>query len=181
MDVGAHVGLFSLLAARQGARVLALEPNPATAEILRENLRLNGFSDAQVRSVAAGERDGVGVLEVPEIYDGRASIVPGWASGAEGTPFRRIEVPIRTIDQEFSGSGFDRIDWLLIDVEGSELQALRGARKTLDRTRRVILEVARGPWREECRRILEADHDLRIRSVEPQSPVTEYWLAERPA
>ncbi len=42
-DVGAHVGLFSLLAARAGAKVLSIEPNPATAEILAENVVINGF------------------------------------------------------------------------------------------------------------------------------------------
>src|SRR4051812_34350646 len=45
LDVGAHLGYFTLIAARKGAEVIAFEPNPQTLPFLHENLRANGVED----------------------------------------------------------------------------------------------------------------------------------------
>ncbi|MCI4319973.1 MAG: FkbM family methyltransferase [Thermoplasmata archaeon] len=180
VDVGAHLGLFSLKAAQSGAIVLAIEPNPATSEILVENLRLNGFASARVERTAVGSASGVGSLEVPPIYQGKASLVPGWATGGDGGPLKKVPVRIASLDDLVDRAGFERIDWLLIDVEGYELEVLRGASRTLARTKTVIIEVSASPGRSECRRILEEVHGLRVIAEEGQTETTDYWRAERP-
>jgi FkbM family methyltransferase len=178
-DVGAHIGFFSLRAGRSGARVLAIEPNPATASILAQNIELNGFDNVTIVSTAAGDAQRDGTLEVPFVQDGKSSLTPGWASGKQGIPIYSVTVKVTTLDELIEHSGFDHLDWLLIDVEGFELAALRGATKTLPRTRRVIIEVARGPDLLECRRILEQDFGFTIREEERQTEFTDVWLAER--
>ncbi len=132
-----------------------------------------------LKLAAVGDRPGEGTLEVPVVYDGKASLLPGWASGKEGAPVARVQVTIETLDDLVERSGFDHLDWLLIDVEGSELAALCGASKTLRKTHRVIIEVARAPWSQECRRILEVDHGFQITAEVRQTEFTDYWFAER--
>jgi len=45
IDVGAHIGVFTLAAALRGASVLSLEPDPENFELLQENIRFNGYSE----------------------------------------------------------------------------------------------------------------------------------------
>ena len=85
-----------------------------------------------------------------------------------------------TLDELVARAGFDRVDWLLIDVEGSELSALQGASRTLRITKTVIIEVSASAGRSECRRILEQDQGLRVTAVERQTDATDYWRVERP-
>jgi hypothetical protein len=136
--------------------------------------------DVRVASQALGVGPGKGTLEVPVVYDGKSSLVPGWAAGNEGTPVVRLAVDIASLDQVVADAGFDRLDWLLIDVEGAEVSVLRGARQTLRATRRVIIEVARSPMLRECRQILVEEFGFRIVATEEQNEFTEYWYAVRP-
>ena len=54
LDIGANVGTYSVLAASQGATVIAVEAAPDTAELLRENIALNDFALVDVVQAAAG-------------------------------------------------------------------------------------------------------------------------------
>ena len=61
IDCGAHVGLFSLLASQavgEYGRVIALEPNPATAELLRKNVDALGVRNVEVVEAAAASKPG---------------------------------------------------------------------------------------------------------------------------
>src|SRR5437879_13846628 len=60
LDVGAHIGLFSVLMARlvgPSGRVISFEPTPLTRRVLDETVRLNGFGDVvEVRAEAVSAR-----------------------------------------------------------------------------------------------------------------------------
>lgn len=59
LDVGANVGVYSILAASRGARVLAVEPVPATYEQLLDNIHLNRFeAKVEARNVGVGREPG---------------------------------------------------------------------------------------------------------------------------
>src|SRR5436190_22989067 len=58
LDVGANFGVWSLLAARRGARVVAFEPVPELVSRLREHVRLNGVGGVTVNAAAAGAEEG---------------------------------------------------------------------------------------------------------------------------
>src|SRR5690349_8071483 len=60
VDVGAHVGYYSLLAATQvgpSGKVIAVEPNPPTIQRLRRNLQLNTFTNVAVEEVACADKE----------------------------------------------------------------------------------------------------------------------------
>jgi FkbM family methyltransferase len=129
LDVGANVGLFSLVACRLGAHVLAVEPVPANLRCL-ERLRAHYELPMQIVESAVGE------------YIGRASLqcslgcVSGgsWiASGAPDPQAWLVDVGMNTVDYMVRQADLARVDVIKIDTEGHEHQVLRGAANTLRR------------------------------------------------
>jgi FkbM family methyltransferase len=170
VDVGAHIGVYTLRAARAGARVLAFEPNPETASILDENIQLNGFRDVAVRRVALGGSKDVVQLHIPSDFAGRASIPHARPSDTVRS------VPMERLDDVMEELGVGEVDWLKIDVEGAEAEVLAGAGRTLDRTRTVILEVEHG--RESaCRQSLREHGFFEVDHV--AQTTQDYWLLRR--
>jgi FkbM family methyltransferase len=148
VDVGANHGMFSLEAAhligREGM-VHAFEPAPGTLAVLRRNLAQNDLANVRVFPCGLGVREGTAPLRVHHEYSGLNTL-----AAREVTWNRRtlhadeiIDVPITTLDLHCAREQLDRIDLLKIDVEGFELDVLRGARGLLEERRiaRILLEV----------------------------------------
>ena len=78
IDAGANIGLFSLAvtAAHPGARVIAFEPAPPTADVLRANLRANGSPDVSVRVQGLSNRNGTATLTWYRRASGLSSLYP---------------------------------------------------------------------------------------------------------
>lgn len=127
VDVGAHVGQYTLLAAKRASRVVAFEPRSETRARLERNVSASGFENVEVLPFAVGREDGEVQLAEPEAGNsGTAAVV-----AAGGRP-----VPIRTLD---SVLGDARVDVLKIDVEGLEGDVLSGAEALVRRSRPAIL------------------------------------------
>lgn len=125
VDVGAHLGHFTLpAAARAGARgrVFAFEPNPETVALLRANVAANGFAD-RVAVVPAGVGDGCGRRRLFLGETGTTSSLFDQGSN------RCADVDSTTLDDALPADA--RVDVLKIDIEGGEVAALRGMRRTL--------------------------------------------------
>jgi len=140
VDVGAHIGAFSLLAGRRvgpKGRVLAFEPSPKTYALLERNLRANGLPWIKARPVAIADADAEVDLYVADDPGNNPS-----ADTLTSRPGRRA-VRVRTLrlDDVLAEENVERVDVLKIDAEGAELRVLDGAAKTLARTRRLVMEV----------------------------------------
>jgi FkbM family methyltransferase len=134
-DVGANIGTITLPVAMTGVECLAFEPAPANAARLAENAELNGLGNLTVVEAAMWRERGTVALRVDGAEGaGRSRVVE---AGSDGS----VEVPAATLDQ-FAGGGAAAPDLLKVDVEGAELEVLRGARKTLaaGRVREVFVE-----------------------------------------
>ncbi|MBI5622172.1 MAG: FkbM family methyltransferase [Elusimicrobia bacterium] len=173
VDVGAHIGTFALLAARMvgpSGRVVALEPSPATLELLRRNVALNGLSWVKVHPVGAAEAEGTAELFTASGLDNPA------ADTLSPTPGRRgVMVRLARLDDVLAQEGCTRVDLLKLDVEGAELRALAGAPRTLALTRRIVMEVhpPAAPL-QEVRRVLEgAGFDCRVLTQKPGSAILD--------
>lgn len=129
VDVGANVGTHSIMMARRvgaAGRVIAFEPTPATAWLMRENLSLNRIENVDLVEAAVSDTPGSVVMN---LFDQRYS---AWNSrGApvmDGiAPVETIGVRSETLDTAMRARGIERINFLKIDVEGFELEALNGA------------------------------------------------------
>lgn len=131
IDVGANEGVYTHAFAVAGALVEAFEPHPKSLEVLRAYARRH--RRVRVHGVALGEYPRTATLYVPA-RDGRA--VPGRASlEAVELEAARYQVDVRTLDS----FGFDDVAVIKIDVEGRELDVLRGARETVTRCRPALL------------------------------------------
>ncbi len=133
LDIGANIGLMSSIASKQvgeKGKVLAVEANPKTQEILQHNLALNGCENVEIFPLALGETQGKAMLfENWNVNRGGASLLS--QDGGNG-----IEVPVDTIDFLFKN---DQIDLIKIDVEGFELEVLKGGIDLLKKQRPVLI------------------------------------------
>lgn len=141
-DIGADVGYFSLLfagLAGPGGRVRAFEPIPKARLRLEENLRLNTCTNVEVESRALGSKPGKFILEKPlEISRiNLAKQLPGPED---------IEVQVVRGDDVFAESGWPSLDVIKLDVEGAELEILRGMTGVLQRHRPALLLEIHGPY-----------------------------------
>ena len=132
VDVGANVGFYASLAAEMvgpTGQVLAFEPMPEALHVLRENARRH--PQIFVHATAVSDRDGSARLIVAVSGD-RSSLRSGYAKKIK----REEDVPLTTLDAALTQ--LDRLDLVKIDVEGAELDVLRGARQVLQRHQPVV-------------------------------------------
>lgn len=132
VDIGANVGLHTMLACSVGRHVVAVEPLQTNVLRLCANLVQNDYSDVEIYPMAMGERAGVATL----FGSGTgASLIEGWS----GTPTSYARgVPINTLDA-IVATRFEGARLLVkVDAEGGELGLLRGALATLDRVPRPV-------------------------------------------
>jgi len=124
-DVGANIGTFTIPALRDDriATVHSFEPAPNVNRILREHVRLNGGDSCHIHQLALSSRNEECALTFgPAINSGMASLARGALPETKS-----CVVPCFTIDTLVYGQGFESPTLMKVDVEGWELEVLRGA------------------------------------------------------
>lgn len=190
-DVGAYVGELTLLFARlvgDAGMVHAFEANPTTFDVLRTVCDYQGRTNIKLNPIAVGETSGEVTLNA---YPGAYA---SWSSRAT-RPLKDygIEAPnpvptvigMNTLDGYCDANSISRIDLLKLDIEGAELQALRGATALLS-SRLIqccILEVGQtvldmGNRPEEIQDLLESA-GYRVRNVIDGQPVIDTHRADQ--
>ncbi len=131
IDVGASIGLVTaaLLPSLPTGRIVCFEPEPRALDCLRETLRSEADRVTIVPAAAGRE---VGVARFHQDPNGTA-----WGMLVDREP--SVEVPITTVDVTLTELAVDRVDMVKIDVEGFELDVLRGARETIERHRPLMV------------------------------------------
>lgn len=169
IDVGAHVGIYALSLARwSGAtgRVFAFEPNPESRRILESNIRRNRL-EKQITVVPQGVSD--------RRSEAQFFAAKGAAFSRFGEPnperpegHRAMTISLTTLD-DFCSAHNIRPEWILLDIEGFEVAALRGAQRVIDAGRGcmgIVVEMHPFLWectgtsRAEFERLLD---DLRLK------------------
>lgn len=148
IDVGANIGYISHLLAQwvgPEGKVHALEPVPGTFDLLRHSLsRLHG-SQVVLYNVAASSKSGQAVMEIPEYEGGGENLYESRVVDAENAAkggHRTVTVELRTLDDMFLGSD-QPVACIKIDVEGHELDAVRGGEQVLERwAPALVIEVS---------------------------------------
>ena len=141
VDVGANEGLFTLFFRKRvgpGGRVIALEPSERELIHLKRNLRINRFLDVDVIPLAVGDHVGRARLSLAEAghagHNALGTPAAPWVSVVD-----QVEVEVSTLDTLSDARNWPRIDLIKMDIEGSELRALRGADRLLARDRPMLL------------------------------------------
>ena len=141
VDVGANQGFFTLLGSKrvgEHGQVFAFEPATTEARKLRANLKFNGCANVTVEEMALGAEPGSADFYM---YLGHQGSWSGLRKGAEDVEVeaRVITVPVVTLDSYLAERGVKRVDVMKVDVEGGELNVLRGAAATIATHRPVIV------------------------------------------
>ncbi len=131
VDCGAHVGVFTRVALNAGARlVVAIEPEAVNRAALQRNFAA-AIRAGRVRVVSVGvwEKAGELALRLSTVNSGSHSLV-------FETDVRGVEIiPVTTLDAIAETLRLPRVDFIKMDIEGSERHALRGAGQVLERWR----------------------------------------------
>jgi FkbM family methyltransferase len=136
IDGGANDGLYSLFASRlvaPGGRVVAVEPSSREFSRLEANLRLNAAANVTALRLALGQAPGQARLAVAEAGHEGQNTIGEHVSNPKVETARHEDVEVDTIDRLVGQLGLERVDWVKLDVEGSEVAALRGGIETIQR------------------------------------------------
>jgi FkbM family methyltransferase len=132
-DVGANVGKWSerMLKAHPEVTVYMFEPSPKC----REEIYKLGLSRNILIPAALGSSPGVSRLNFSSDTDGSASLHARGDSYFQDREYRSIEVEVTTIDQVLEKHSIEFVDFMKMDIEGHEFNALEGASKSLKEKR----------------------------------------------
>lgn len=132
LDLGANVGSISMPVAVTGRHVLSVEADPVNVSLLQTSAVINDVSDRMhVIATAAGG------------HVGEASFMPHGAHGQilDAPVNGAIRVPLTTVDALVASENIDRVDLVKVDVEGAEMDVLRGMRRLVEHPRAPYLLV----------------------------------------
>ncbi len=130
LDCGANVGTFARYSLEAGAaKIIAIEPAPDNLECLRRNFP-SEIADGRIVIVPKGVWDKEDILELrvdPENQAADSFVIQ--RKGAVVV----ARVPLTTIDRMVADLGLDKVDFIKMDIEGAEVNALRGGKETIAR------------------------------------------------
>jgi len=133
VDVGALIGYYTLLAAKRvgdNGRVLAFEPSPTAFSLLLKNIKINNRNNIKAFKYAVSDKNGKKTFDLSRL------------SFAHTKSSDTIVVNTVFIDSFLHSLSIEDVDLVKIDVEGAELEVLRGMRKILSRGKvKIICEV----------------------------------------
>lgn len=136
VDAGANFGWHAVhlakLVGREG-KVIAFEPIPQSFQELTENRQLNGCENLEIANLALGNVESTVTFYLPSIHLG------GGAASQFLDIGEKIQVPMRRLDDFLEQRGIMRVDFVKADIEGGELNLLRGAERLFERCRPAIL------------------------------------------
>lgn len=174
VDAGAYLGHYTLEAARRLAgagKVYSFEPSPSAFVWLRENVRLNGFTDSgliELRQAALAQGRGTALLHLCEDEPGRDTLFPHAAGGPA------VSVETVTLDEALEDES--HVDLVHLDVEGAEGLVLEGMRRMLECNRPLTALMKFAPCRllragTDPHRLLRKleEFDFSIQCVDPLS------------
>ena len=142
LDVGAHHGYFSILAARQAGadgKVYAIEPAPENFEILKKNIELNHLTNVIPVNKAASDSNVSSSFFIAKPNDVLGSLFPTLRTDEYSVPVECI-----TIDELLDGG---TVDVVKMDIEGAEPFALNGMMNTIRKSPNIVLFLEfHGPW-----------------------------------
>ena len=137
VDIGAHIGKYTIEAAiRVGeeGKIIAVEPLPSNFEILKKNIKINKLRNVAAFNLAAWHSN-CNLTFYVGISSAQGGAMKDFGHGT-------LEVEGRSMDALLNRSDINKIDWIKMDVEGAEYEALLGLEETLRKFKpRLMIEV----------------------------------------
>lgn len=137
IDAGAYTGLFSIYASKRigdSGRVFAFEIDPFNFILLRKNIKLNHLKNVCLIKKGVYSKDLVLPIEIH-------------GTGSKIAPVKKKEkfinkVQVIALDNELKRLKISDIDFVKMDIEGAQMEAVRGLNKTLKKSKKINLAIA---------------------------------------
>jgi FkbM family methyltransferase len=190
LDIGAHHGLYTLLASKRvgpSGKVFAFEPSPRERKHLVRNVRINFCSNVHIEPYALGKESArINLYVVEGGEDGCNSLRPPTVQSET----RPVPVEVVTLDAIATKLCLTKVDFVKLDVEGAELDVLKGAVGLLQTIPRPVLlvevyDIRTEPWGYKAREIVEFLDQMGYRwfellssgSIRPVAPALQVYDA----
>lgn len=135
IDVGAHGGLYTILASKKvgsKGQVISVEPNPENLKFLKLNIKLNKLKNVSIIPKAADEIK----RKIALFYRSEDTALTSTLRSTKSS--KCIEVETTTLDR--ITERFDSIKMIKIDTEGYDIKVLKGAKRTLLKSHYLVVE-----------------------------------------
>jgi FkbM family methyltransferase len=180
LDIGANVGRYTLKAATQYSdiKIVSIEAHPKNYEALCRNISCNGFSNIITINKAVSDRKGKITL-YEHITENNRLLTDDFSIDAAAGQYAKkkssIEVETDTIDNILREIKIDRPDVLKMDIEGAEVMALKGAKDTLNKLRKIIVEIHLNNLQQVREILLANNFDIEVIDI-PQMTWHYYYI-----
>jgi len=134
-DVGANIGMTAVISARKAEKVYAFEPDPTVFGLLEKTVAANGGA-VETLNTALGDQEGQLSFFSNSTSASASHLVTAATLGQREATSR---VPVTTVDAFVKHSRVERLDLIKIDVEGFEIDVLRGASESIQRFKPAAL------------------------------------------
>jgi FkbM family methyltransferase len=136
VDIGAHIGLYTMISSKRvglNARVVSVEADPTNFEMLNRNIKLNNLDNVvPLNYIAYSKEMDLELSEYSRMLSG------GMIEESKGKD-ETVAIPVNTIDNLLQQNGITEVNWLKVDVEGAELEVLKGAHNTLSNSKDISI------------------------------------------
>ncbi|KXA99221.1 hypothetical protein AKJ42_03540 [candidate division MSBL1 archaeon SCGC-AAA261C02] len=139
VDAGAGIGLDTVSMAKVvggKGRVIAIEPHPISLKYLRKNVECNNLDNVKIVEKGLWRRRGTAELFVADRFTAHSMI----KEEISGKVKRKIIIRTDSLDNILSESGMKKVDLIKMDIEGAEIEALKGSKNILRITEKVLIE-----------------------------------------
>ena len=147
-DLGACEGRFSVYALKKGLNVISFEPEKKNHTVLLENIALNDFEENtyKILNVGVGANTGEATMNIGQPWEGGHQKVVEHGNNRSDLNFDFVSsqsVEIVSLDEVIKNRELPKPNYLKIDIDGSEMPFLEGAKETLqsDDLKRIIFEL----------------------------------------
>jgi FkbM family methyltransferase len=146
-DVGANIGIYTKFLSdlvSESGHVYSVEPVPSTFALLLSNVKKLGLRNVELKNCAISSSDGSVTMQVPKYKFGGENFYEARVVGeAQVNSLKRVEVPCFTIDSLFYELP---VSFIKCDVEGHELNVIKGAMRTIQKFRPAwLIELSGSP------------------------------------
>ena len=143
IDIGAHVGYYTLLAAKlvgPTGQIYAFEPEPGNHATLEKNIELNNYGNIVATQMAVSDQKANATMYLTSLDSGRHSLFQ------HGLPKQgTTQIETTTLDYFLESQGWPQVDLMKVDVEGAEVAVLDGMTQLLAKSPQLKLIIEFNP------------------------------------
>ncbi len=140
IDIGGNIGYYVLLERKfvgTNGKIIAIEPLPQNFEYLNKNIKLHNFKNIFTFNFACGDKDCIADFYINKKSNG-CQLVRDGAPPLDPSKGIFSKVQVKKLDSLVEELKLESVDFIRMDVEGYELNILKGVRKTLEKFKPII-------------------------------------------